>query len=201
MWMEYPEIEHQDIWGVDEQFMFGSDILVAPKLLQKFIKSGQTIKTTITVKVDPLDPESKEESTEISYKNEGNSTAYLVNVHMPEPMIEWDTGLVVRGKDLAYMMPLEQMPLFVRYGTILPIFNVHSDHRCLSIEDCWNTTLNLTVWGGFKHQSPGDGEYEPTAEGMLYWDDGITLPVVGSLYHFTLEENGALWVTCLKDDY
>ena len=94
-------------------------------------------------------------------------------------------------------MPLEQTPLFVRYGSIIPLMNVHSEYRCLSIEDCWNSTLNLTIWGGFKHSESA----QVAAEGLLYWDDGITLPVKGSLYHFTLEQDGALWITCLKADY
>lgn len=92
--------------------------------------------------------------------------------------------------------------MFVKYGSILPIFNVHSDNRCLSIEDCWHTTLNLTIWGGYKHKiSSADYPDGVMAEGMLYWDDGISLPVKGSLYSFSLETDGSLWVTCLQDSY
>ena len=66
-------------------------------------------------------------------------------------------------------MPLEDWPVFVKYGSILPLMNVHEDHFCLSLEDCYDSSLTLAIWGR-------------QAEGMLYVDDGLSLPVKGNLY-------------------
>lgn len=41
MYYEYPFDE--DLWDVETQFMFGSSILVSPKVNQKFILVNETI--------------------------------------------------------------------------------------------------------------------------------------------------------------
>ena len=83
-------------------------------------------------------------------------------------------------------MPVEDWPIFVRYGSILPLLNVHEGPFCLSLEACYNNTLTLTIWGR-------------NAQGLLYVDDGLQLPVKGNLFSFKFSQ-GILSVACFRNE-
>jgi hypothetical protein len=62
--------------------------------------------------------------------------------------------------------------------------NVHEGKKCLSLEDCYDSSINLQIYGS-------------QAKGKLYLDDGITVPVLGNLFEFSYEE-GRLEMVCLE---
>jgi alpha-glucosidase (family GH31 glycosyl hydrolase) len=114
--------------------------------------------------------------------NNLDTNLYLVSAVLPEPYFEWSTGKLVSG-NLQYWMEPQTWPIFVKYGSILPLLNLN---ECLSLEDCYENSLTIQVWG-------------EEAEGLLYVDDGISLPVYGNLFQFAFE-SGILYVTCLQND-
>jgi alpha-glucosidase (family GH31 glycosyl hydrolase) len=75
--------------------------------------------------------------------------------------------------DHSYRMKLDEWPIFVKKGSILTTMNVHEEGKtCLSLEDCWENSVTVKIYG-------------EQASGLLYLDDGITLPIRGNLFEFT----------------
>lgn len=72
MYYEYPFDE--DLWDVDTQFMFGSSILVSPKVNQKFILVNETIQLG-----------------EDTVTNNKQTPVYEVNPILPETYYDWNT--------------------------------------------------------------------------------------------------------------
>ena len=114
MWHDFPDIE--DLHSVQTQFMLGSSILVAPKL----IKPDQFLSEMKRQRVKYILPEG-----EVWYN--------FYTKQNRETVGQWHTTLL---SDLA-------QAVFVRGGTILPILH---HENCMSILKCINDPIRLEVY-------------------------------------------------------
>lgn len=77
--MYYDQPQDESLWAVDHQFMFGSDILVCPKVIQKFILPQETVQKTAFRKVV------------MEVKNENEVPIYEISPMFPEVYYDWNT--------------------------------------------------------------------------------------------------------------
>ena len=71
----------------------------------------------------------------------------------------------------------------MKHGTILPLLNIQDE---LSILEAMDNGLTIDIYV----------DTDGYAEGLLYWDDGVSLESQKALVHLILENN-ILWVTKL----
>ena len=106
MYYEYPDDEA--LWDVQSQFMFGSQILVSPKVNQKFLLENETIyldENTIT--------------------NEKLSPIYEINPILPGKFYDWNTKVLKQEGQYQIFMSDAEISMFVKAGSILPLLNIH----------------------------------------------------------------------------
>ena len=76
--MYYDQPLNKDMWAVDHQFMYGGDILVCPKITQKFLMPNQTVRAETS-------------SFVYEFTNSHSEPLYEVLPQLPDYFFDWNT--------------------------------------------------------------------------------------------------------------
>ena len=121
MYQEYPDDPRS--WSLENQFMWGSSILVCPKIQQKFVMPNENISDL--------------------FINRESSPMYEINPVIFDLSYNWNTKEAMKGSYQLFLLD-EQIPIFIKHGSILTLMNVHeNDKRCLSLEDCYENSVTI----------------------------------------------------------
>lgn len=161
--------------------MFGADILVCPKVVQKFINPDEVVLKKVQRKVV------------MEVKNEGDLPIYEVLPMFPESYYDWNTKMIREPGQYQLFLNDQEIPMFIKAGTVLPLLNLRREGEvaksCLSLTDCYDNSVTLQIYvkGGKGGQ----------ADGLWYIDDGISEGVKGPLYQLSYK-NEILWITQIQ---
>jgi alpha-glucosidase (family GH31 glycosyl hydrolase) len=90
--------------------MFGSQILVSPKVNLKFIL------------VDEVIILGSEE-----FQNTKSTPVYEVDPILPEKYYDWNTKVLIPAGQHQLFLSDAEIPMYIKTGTILPLLNVHEN--------------------------------------------------------------------------
>lgn len=103
--------------------MWGSSILVCPKIEQKFVMPNESISD--------------------HFINRESDPIYEINPVIFDLSYNWNSKETMKGSYQLFLQD-EEIPMFVKHGSILILMNVHeNDIRCRSLEDCYNNTVSM----------------------------------------------------------
>mmetsp|Transcript_209 Transcript_209/g.133 ORF Transcript_209/g.133 Transcript_209/m.133 type:complete len:167 (+) Transcript_209:713-1213(+) len=158
MWQEFPH--HPNSFNQESQFMFGDQLLIAPKLL---VNDGEDIAGAIWTTINQVLNIPMEDKNKVQvYFPEGHTWYYF---YSKKPFsTSNDVQNSFRRMDL--VIPASEQGIFVKGGAILPI-KLHRGK--LSLLRAFKQPLRLEVY--LEPISSAD----LLAQGLVYMDDGETL--------------------------